>query len=129
MKSAVVIPLTLLLAAGPWLCCCTAGHIAPSQPAPASIPHKASCCAPVSESPDNAPLTPPRSCSCQAEIQPATVAASSGLFLDMQFSLVLPIDCGVSVDLANSVNRANGSPPCSFLDSHDLLRVFHILRC
>ncbi len=133
MKSAVVISLTLVLAAGPWLCCCTAGHITSSESDPASTPHKASCCGSVqqtTESPDDAPLSPARSCSCQAEVQPATLTVSANPMLDVPLFAILPVDChSISLKLAIAVSVANESPPCSFLDSHDLLRVFHILRC
>ncbi len=137
MKSALVMALTFVLAAGPWLCCCTAGHITRSEPTPtpATTPHKASCCGSVSEpspakAPTDPPLIPTRSCSCQAEIQPATLSVLTNPSLEMPLIGLLPMDCqGSTCELAVSACLANESPPGSFLDSDDLLRVFHILRC
>jgi hypothetical protein len=133
MKSVIVMFLTLVLAAGPWLCCCTAGHITQSQLTPASTPPKASCCGSSSqstESPDDAPLAPARSCSCQAEIQPATLTVLANPMLDVPLLAMVPMDChSISSELAIAVSLTNESAPCSFLNSHDLLRVFHILRC
>jgi hypothetical protein len=133
MKTVLSILLTLMLAAGPWLCCCTAGHIARTDPAPTSTPAKPSCCGsvtPNTESPDEAPLAPARSCSCQAEVQPATIAAPDSLLPVFSFLDVLPMDGENNfTNLAINLWLVNELALCSFLESRDILRLFHILRC
>jgi hypothetical protein len=131
MKAVLSILLTLVLTAGPWLCCCTARHIARTEPVSTSTPHKASCCSTPrpTQSPDDAPLAPTRSCSCQAEIQPATLTTSDGL-LPVMPVLAMAMDCSSDwSELAISAFPTNESLPCPFLEPRDILRAFHILRC
>jgi hypothetical protein len=131
MKAVLSILLTLVLTAGPWLCCCTAGHIARTEPHSTSTPHKASCCSTPkpTQSPDDAPLAPTRSCSCQAEIQPAALTASDSLLPDMPL-LSLAMDCSSDwSEQAIPALPADESLPCPFLEARDILRAFHILRC
>jgi hypothetical protein len=132
MKAAVTIYLVLATLAGPWLCCCTAAQVAP-RPSAADQPSASCCCAPEAAEPlsEQSPVVPHKPCSCNDETLPAVVAAP------VDSTVLLPAEDRLQIDGAGGTDdgvltpRTAPQSPCSAfpLDSRDILRLLHILRC
>ena len=141
MKFAVTIYLALVMAAGPWVCCCTATQLTPKEPAvPAS--HSKSCCCSAEESregsvPDQ-PLAPTRPCSCQDERQPVVLASAdvqaatqlSRLLISIDqiaFDLCISPASDTAMDVRCPEPAQGGVFP--FCDARDILCILQTLRC
>lgn len=143
--------LMVAAAAGPWLCCCTVGHLFALCPAPQQKPSAGHRCCGHHEAGRGHPNTTPSatpgrpspaphgSCPCK-ENQPAPLvstvpAPSSGAEQERILlprhsveagRLLLPAICLASHTQGQSLW---GSMTCPFRDSRDILRALHILRC
>jgi hypothetical protein len=132
MKLGLNILLILVMAAGPWLCCCVAGQVTPKQSSTPAQTH--SCCCPQEEqnSTDDSPMTPSRPCSCQDERQPGLRSAPDNLD-DLQLSrLTLELPASLFTVTTTEAMASPSTSECiafPFHDCRDILRILHILRC
>src|SRR5262245_34455215 len=103
VRIGLTICLIFVTAAGPWLCCCTAGQLAAlasrsDQPAkPASAP---CCCDTSAGAEDNAresPTSPERHCPCQEHRPMGTVGALAKLASSVEDTTALAPSVVVSV--------------------------------
>lgn len=150
LRIGLAIYLMIVMAAGPWLCCC-AVRGAPATAQKPATPAKAGCChrhapakpqSPVSNQAEDthspakrhSPTSP--GCPCQGDREPQWMAVPetsvagpdlrlAGPDADL-FAIVLPLESHISTTDSTSASRAGRMP---FVTSRDLLRVFHILRC
>ena len=129
--------LVFAIAAGPWLCCCTAAHLAaardPTVPAPAPP-----CCCDHQTSADGEQASeshrkPERHCPCQEDRPTAAVVAALRPAAPTQdhthahcWSLSLPVMLPTVVETGLPVED---SAARVLFPGRDLLSLLHILRC
>jgi hypothetical protein len=154
IRTTFTLYLALATAAGPSLCCCAMGEPrAPSRTGPGQAdtnPARCPCCSSAHATPrltpsrsdsgpaswEEPPSSPGERCPCRE--QPATPVVLPGGATDPTAwardltsadlgptTLPRPTTCPASSQGA----EGGGGHPLPFHDSHDLLRVFHLLRC
>jgi hypothetical protein len=133
--------LVLALAAGPWLCCCTAAQFAavgvPWNKNVADNAASGCCCdtAPQSNRHDASHGSPARSCPCHKNRPSAAgLLAAPGVVSWQNISSALDESCGLSVVHLVAVPSATNLPierelAFPFFTGRDILSSLHILRC
>ncbi len=134
--------LSIVTAAGPWLCCCAATRLALVLPAPpavaASEPNPPPCCcrhhdaerSPPTARPGESPQPEGPGCPCRqhAEQRVALVPASAEPVAELSRPIGLAVVRLAGPAIAGSV-RTFDVPPAPFCSADELCRVHHLLRC
>lgn len=133
--------LVLILAAGPWLCCCTAAQLAAlgTEPDPVAPPPSAPCCSGANlasdeDSRSGSEIPHNRSCPCQegrpTGLVPAGVRTdaaerdTNSAFFDGQHGAILGSASFLVASLVHPI-----LPDFQNLPGVDILARLHILRC
>lgn len=131
MKAGICVILSLVMAGGPWVCCCAAGPRSAAAPAP-DTPAAPSCCHAKHQPAKTAdsPLAPARPCSCQHERQPQTLANPDNTVADeVAWGFCAVAEGELAGHASNAPARFAHAALPSFHDGPDILSLCHILRC
>ncbi len=143
LRRGVVICLIGVLAAGPWVCCCTAARLSScltaspaAVPGPPAQPDLPPCCqherttpatCPCCPAPDQQPQGP--GCPCKHDTDRTTLATAPAAAKTVEAQLAPLVPAALS---CRAVGPAVAPTPClalPFWTSGDLLCRCHLLRC